>query len=115
MAQFEDAATRDRDAEVKRVSQQIAGALAARGVRLTGSEGPEELAQLDEAIERFEAAVESHGGDLMMDEAPRGSKPQPDNPHFALPRRGQHKSVAQYLEQLARATADVRKQPPRVG
>jgi hypothetical protein len=45
--------------EMKRVSDQIAGRLASRNVRLSGHERPEELAQLEEAVERFEVAVEA--------------------------------------------------------
>lgn len=112
MTRRDDAAAGDSE-EVKRVSGQMAGRLAARGVRLTGRERPEELVQIEDAIERFEAAVEARGGDLMMDEGPPGRTPQPDDPHFALPLRREHQSVAQYLERLARTTDDIRRHPPR--
>jgi len=42
---------------------------------LTGHENAEELAGLEEALERFEAAVQGRGGDLMMDEGPEGQTP----------------------------------------
>jgi hypothetical protein len=101
------AAPRESD-EVRRVSDQIAGRLASRNVRLSGHERPEELALLEEAVERFEAAVEGRGGDLMMDEGPLGQVPQPDDPHFTLPKRNDDESVVRYLERIARATDDVR-------
>ena len=41
------------------------------------------------AIERFELAVESRGGDLMVDEGPDGTTREPDDPRFALPKRGE--------------------------
>jgi len=49
----------------------------------------------------------------MMDEGPRGHTAEPDDPHFALPVRAEHESVAGYLERLARATDAVRRHPPR--
>lgn len=103
---------RDRD-DVRRVSRELADRLATLGIRLTGNERPQELLDIVEAVDRFEAAVESHGGDLMMDEGPGGRTTEPDDPHFALPVRGDHEPVAQYLERLARATDAVRRHPPR--
>ncbi|HEX6535022.1 MAG TPA: hypothetical protein VF041_10510 [Gemmatimonadaceae bacterium] len=103
----------DRNEELRRVSAEVADRLAARGVPLSGREGPEELVELEDAIEEFEAAVEDRGGDLMVDEAPRGRTPQPDDPHFALPRRGEHESVRDYLARLERATDAVRQHPRR--
>jgi len=45
----------------------------------------------------------------MMDEAPPGQEPQPDDPHFALPLRHARETVASYLERVARATDSVRR------
>jgi hypothetical protein len=102
-----------RDDDVRRVSRELAGRLETLGVRVRGTERPEELLEMVEAIDRFETAVEDHGGDLMMDEGPRGRTTEPDDPHFALPLRGEHESVADYLDRLARATDEVRRHPPR--
>ena len=98
--------------DVRRVSSEFAGRLSRLGIRLSGTERAEDLAALVEAIERFETVVEARGGDLMMDEGPRGAS-TPDDPHFALPMRGGHESVADYLERLARKTDEVRRHPPR--
>ena len=95
------------------MSREIAGRLWSLGIWLSGRESPEGLVQIEEAVERFEDAVQSHGGDLMVDESPRGATAQPDDPHFALPRRAEQESVRDYLEQLARATDDVRRHPTR--
>jgi hypothetical protein len=103
---------RDRD-DLRRVSRDYADRLTTLGIRLTGTERPEELLDMVEAVDRFESAVESHGGDLMMDEGPGGRTAEPDDPHFALPVRTEHESVAGYLERLARATDAVRRHPPR--
>jgi hypothetical protein len=79
-----------------------------RGVSLTGDESSEELAALLEALERFEHAVESRGGDLMVDEGPRGITREPDDVHFVVPRREPHESVASYLGRLEDATRGLR-------
>jgi len=109
MTDWQAAAASQDDAEVRRVSAQVAGRLAALGVWLGGRESSEELAAIEEAVERFEEAVRAHGGDLMVDEGPRGRTTAPDDSHFALPIRGQHETVASYLERLARATDTVRR------
>ena len=101
------------DDDVRRVSRGYADRLTTLGIPLTGTERPQELLDMIEAVDRFESAVESHGGDLMMDEGPRGHTAEPDDPHFALPVRGEHESVAAYLDRLSRATDAVRRHPPR--
>ena len=99
--------------DIERVSQEIAGRLVAVGVRLVGDETPDQLVQLQEAVERFETVVQARGGDLMVDETPRGGSSEPDDPHFALPPRPDHETVAQYLARLSRATDDVRRHPTK--
>jgi hypothetical protein len=106
-----DPAARD-DGELRRVSRDVAGRLAARGIALSGYERPEELAELEDAVEEFEGAVEERGGDLMVDEGPPGRTPEPDDSHFSLPRRAERESVSDYVERLARATSEVRRHPP---
>ena len=93
--------------EIERVGKQIAARIASAGVQLDGNETIDELADLQDAIERFEAAVRAHGGDLMMDETPRRGTSQPDDPDFALPVRPSDETVAQYLLRLSRATEKV--------
>jgi hypothetical protein len=93
--------------ELERVSEEVAGRLATLGIELNGRESPEELTRISDAVERFEAAVQSRGGDLMMDEPPPGSPPQPDDPHFALPSRSTDESVGSYLARLERVTEEV--------
>ena len=94
--------TRDRD--LSRVSGEIANRLETLGIALTGRETPDELVELQEAVERFETAVRGHGGDLMVDEGPRGVTRQPDRPEFAFPVRAADETVAQYCRRLQRAT-----------
>ena len=98
--------------EVQRVSQEVANRLSGLGVALTGSESPGELVAIQEAVERFELAVESRGGDLMVDEGPDGKTHEPDDPRFALPQRGEDEPVDHFVERLVFATDEVRRQPP---
>jgi hypothetical protein len=112
MARSDNAPTGDSE-DVRRVANEYAGRLAGLGIRLSGGERSDEIVQMVEAVERFERAVESHGGDLMVDEGPRGHTTEPDDPHFALPLRAEHESVADYVERLARATDEVRRHPRR--
>ena len=85
------------DDEIRRVSSEVAARLEALGIALDGRERPDELADIEEA-------VESRGGDLMVDEGDRAKAREPDDPHFALPVRRAGETVAAYLERLARAT-----------
>lgn len=100
-----------REDDIARVSREIEGRLLARGIVLDGSESLEQLARIEEAVERFEEAVEKRGGDLMVDEGPGGHTREPDDPHFALPVRRADESIPAYLDRLARATEVVRHHP----
>jgi len=112
MTQQHDEGARQDD-ERRRVSGELADRLTTYGVRLSGTEDAEELLAMLEAIDRFGAAVEARGGDLMMDEGPGGHTTEPDDRHFALPMRADDESVPHYVERLARATDEVRRHPRR--
>jgi hypothetical protein len=101
------------DEELKRATEHIATRLRALGIWLSGTEHTEDLTRIEEAVERFEAAVEARGGDLMVDENPRGAPSEPDDPHFALPLRSTHESIVAYLERIERAT-DVARRHPKI-
>ena len=103
----------DMNPDVQRVSAAITSRLEELGMWLSRDEDPEDLVTLQEAVERFERAVESRGGDLMVDEGPAGNTTEPDDPHFALPRRNEDESVERYLNRLAVATDDVLRHQPR--
>jgi len=94
------------------VARETADRLRSRGVRLDGKESVDQLAAMEDAVEQFEEAVIARGGDLMVDEGSPGHAPQPDDPHFALPMRGEHESVAAYVERIEKATDTVRRHPP---
>ena len=101
-----------RREELERAMAETRSRLRDRGVRITGRETSEELVALLDAVERFERAVESRGGDLFVDEGPGGVTREPDDVHFVLPRRLPHESVTRYLERLAEATKAVLHHPP---
>ena len=58
------------------------------------------------SVERFEAAVEAHGGDLMVDDL---KSAQPDDRHFVLPRRESGEAVRDYIARIDAATGALRK------
>jgi hypothetical protein len=102
MARDEEQDARDAAAAEAR------GRLRSRGVTLTGAERPEELGDLLDAVERFEGAVEAHGGDLMVDDL---KSVQPDDAHFVLPRRNQGEAVRAYIGRIVAATSGLRDHP----
>ncbi len=90
-----------------------AARLQSLGVHLAGTETSDEIGDLIDGVEWFEEAVQSRGGDLMVDEPPRGHTPQPDDADFVLPARGDRESVAEFVARLAAAAARVRRHPAR--
>lgn len=96
--------------DVKAVAAEVADRLRRRGIAVTGSERPEDLADLLAAVERFESAVKSHGGDLMVDDL---KSSQPDDPHFVLPSRIPGEPIPDYIARIKEATAHLRHHPPR--
>lgn len=98
--------------EITRNQALVVSRLQAKGVDVTEEEDPGELASLLEVVERFEAAVIARGGDLMMDEAPLGSDPQPDDARFVLPVRALGEALEQFRDRIidAMPTADGQQQ-----
>jgi broad specificity phosphatase PhoE len=94
--------------EIRDVAEEVADRLRRRGIPLSGDEKPEDLADLLSAVESFEAAVESRGGDLMVDDL-QGS--EPDDPHFVLPLRAADESVRDYTTRINEAVGHVREHP----
>lgn len=82
--------------------------LRSAGVDVDDNSQPEDLARLLEAVERFEAAVRKCGGDLMVDEPPRGSEPQPDDPRFMIPQRHDDESLSAYRLRILDAAEALR-------
>src|SRR5437879_13329478 len=63
-----------RAEEQDAAAAEVADRLRQRGIAVTGGEDSDDLANLLDAVERFEHAVEANGGDLMVDEL-RSSRP----------------------------------------
>ena len=101
--------TDEPSAEVARVIEQLTARLASRSVKTHLNDSSDDLGSLLEAVEAFESAVESKGGDLMVDEAPSGQEAQPDNASFVLPERHTNEAASAYIERIAAATESVKK------
>jgi hypothetical protein len=110
---FEADSPRARD-DRQRVAGEIADRLRRRGIRLLGDENDEDLVQLLEAVERFEIVVERKGGDLMVDEPVRGSRPsQPDDKAFVIPARRASEPTASFIERIDEAAMRASREPER--
>lgn len=96
-----------RDEEIEKATSAAADRLRMRNVQVDGTETPEETVALLEAVERFELAVQSHGGDLMVDEPPPGHAAEPDDPLFVIPARGAGERAATYVERIDAATVRI--------
>src|SRR5881296_4546405 len=89
---------------------EVTARLRSRGITVTGGENPEDLVDLLSAVERFEAAVEAHGGDLMVDDL---KSSRPDDRHFVVPRRGPGEAIRAYIVRIDEATTQLRRHPPQ--
>src|SRR3989440_316910 len=98
----------DQDEEQARAAAEGAARLRQRGIALTGAQRPDDLADLLSAVERFQAVVEAHGGDLMVYDLK--SSPSDDS-HFVVPRRGHGETVRAYGVRIDEAAARLRGHP----
>lgn len=102
---------RDEEFEGRRLAAvEVTARLRGRGITVTGAERPEDLVDLLSAVERFEAAVEAHGGDLMVDDL---KSSQPDDRHFVVPRRAHGEVLRTYIGRIDEATVQLRRHPPQ--
>lgn len=95
----------NRDRERESVASSVAARLRARGVDLTSDESSEQLVEMLDAVERFEAAVSEAGGDRMLND-PYSSNPQEEA--FVLPRRAADESPLEYADRVQRAARRIR-------
>ena len=101
----------DRDEEFEErtsAAAEVRARLRGRGIAVTGAESPEDLVNLLSAVERFEKAVEAHGGDLMVDDL---KSARPDDRHFVVPRRAHREAMRAYIGRIDEATAQLRRHP----
>ena len=99
-----DEAQRERAA----AAAEVTARLRSRGITVKGGEHPEELVDLLSAVERFEAAVEAHGGDLMVDDL---KSSRPDDRHFVIPQRVPREAVRAYIARIDAARAALGRHP----
>jgi hypothetical protein len=77
-----------------------------RGIRVTPADSDEDVADLLDAVERFEAAVEARGGDLFVN---RIGSPEPENPAFVPPEREPDESAGDYRHRIEAAAGRLRR------
>jgi hypothetical protein len=97
-----------RGEEQLRAREETEDRLRSRGITLYSRDGDEEAEDLLDAMERFEVAVESHGGDLLMD---RIGSSKPTNPAFVPPIRDPDESIGDYRLRIEAATDQLRHRP----
>lgn len=108
--ELEGALDPHRTEEVGAAAAEAVARLRDRGVTVSASEGVDEVAALLDAVERFEAVVKAHGGDLMVDDL---KSSRPDDQHFVLPRRLPGERLRAYVARIDEAAAGLRRHPRR--
>jgi|SRR5687768_16932438 len=89
-----------------RAAATIAGQLVERGIRIFGSESPDELGDLLTEVERFERAVADLGADSMRN-APDSA--MPEDRRLVIPERLDDESVVRYAARVNAAAEVLRK------
>ena len=95
----------NRVEEERHARQEAEFRLHERGIEARPEDGDEAVADLLEAVERFEAAVEAKGGDLFVN---RIGTTQPEDPAFVPPVRTADESAADYRRRIDEAAARLR-------
>jgi hypothetical protein len=76
-----------------------------REIEVTSRDGDEDVADLLDAVERFETAVEAQGGDLFVD---RLGSSEPEDPAFVPPKQRAGESAADYRVRIEAAIRTLR-------
>ncbi len=95
-----------RAEEQRRARKESESRLGARGIQVLAEDDDEAVADLLDAIERFESAVEARGGDLFVN---RIGSPQPEAPEFVPPIRRDGERAADYRARIGHATSRLRR------
>jgi hypothetical protein len=96
----------NRVEEERHARQEAEYRLSERGIRVEPSDSDEEVADLLEAIERFETGVEAKGGDLFVN---RIGSSEPEDPAFVPPQRREGESATDYRLRIEAAAGAVRR------
>jgi len=103
---------RERELEPHRVEEQnrarmeVVDRLRDRGIPVYPDDADAEIADLLDAIERFESVVETQGGDLMVN---RIGSAEPQNPAFVPPERERDEGATDYRARVIEATRVLRR------
>ena len=96
----------NRVEEERHARQEAEYRLSERGMRVDRADSDEDVADLLDAIERFEAAVEAKGGDLFVN---RIGSSEPEDPAYVPPERRDGESAAEYRLRIETATDALRR------
>jgi hypothetical protein len=92
--------------EQRNARQEAADRLRDRNIPVVAGDSDAEVADMLEAIEQFESAVEALGGDLMVN---RIGAEEPQDPAFVPPLRGRDQGAYEYIAQIHAATGALRR------
>ena len=96
----------NRVEEERHARQEAEYRLSERGIRIEAADSDESVADLLDAIERFEAAVEAKGGDLFIN---RIGSSEPEDPAYVPPERREGESIQDYRLRIESATDALRR------
>lgn len=91
-----------RQEEQGKAREESEARLASRGVEVRPDDNYDDVADLQDTLERFEAEVQLQGGDLMVNHI---GTSRPEAPAFVPPRRDPGESIPVYLRRLEDALA----------
>jgi hypothetical protein len=95
----------NRVEEERHARQEAEYRLRERGIEVKAGDSDEEVADLLDAVERFETAVEAQGGDLFVD---RLGSSEPEDPAFVPPKRRPGEGSSDYRARIEAAIRTLR-------
>lgn len=90
--------------EREAVAVELSGRLAQKGVEAGSDEDPAQLADLLSAVDEFERAVESAGGDLYVDNP---MSTEPGDRRLVLPPRRADEPIARYAQRIVTVAKEI--------
>ncbi len=93
-----------QEQEVRRATLVAIGQLERRGIEVRDDSDPELVAELLEAVERFEGAVAARGGDSMVNTL---DSSEPVTPSFVVPERRADEGLRGYAARIRQATQEL--------
>lgn len=96
----------NRVEEERHARQEAEFRLGERGIRVDQTDNDEAVADLLDAVERFEAAVEAKGGDLFVN---RIGASEPEDSAYVPPERREGESAEDYRRRIDAAAAELRR------